>query len=78
MALLSFDQLTWYTLYIGFHHCQLELRETFLGSIRDVMKLDGYLYLIVRDHNVHNQKMLKMVALAHDVFNMGTFSFTHC
>ncbi len=58
------------TVYIGFHHCPLELRETFIGSIRDVIKPDGY--LIVRDHNVHNQKMLKMVALAHDVFNMGT------
>jgi hypothetical protein len=28
--------------------------------------------LIVRDHNVHNEKMLRLVALAHDVFNMGT------
>jgi hypothetical protein len=28
--------------------------------------------LIVRDHNVIDMDMLKMVCLAHDVFNMGT------
>lgn len=58
------------TVYIGFHHCPLELREEFIGSIRNVMKLGAS--LILRDHDVHNKKMWKMVALAHDVFNMGT------
>lgn len=58
------------TVYIGFHHCPVELREQFLGSIREVLRPGGV--LIVRDHNVHNEKMLRMVALAHDVFNMGT------
>jgi SAM-dependent methyltransferase len=58
------------TVYIGFHHCPIDLRQQFLGSIRDVLRPGGV--LIVRDHNVHNEKMRRMVALAHDVFNMGT------
>lgn len=58
------------TVYIGFHHCPVELREPFLGSIREVLRPGGV--LIVRDHNVHDEKMLRMVSLAHDVFNMGT------
>jgi SAM-dependent methyltransferase len=58
------------TVYIGFHHCPVDLREHFLGSIRQVLRPGGV--LIVRDHNVHNEKMRRMVALAHDVFNMGT------
>lgn len=58
------------TVYIGFHHCPLNLREEFITSIRDVMTKDGV--LILRDHNAHDEKMLRMVALAHDVFNMGT------
>jgi SAM-dependent methyltransferase len=58
------------TVYIGFHHCPVDLREQFLGSIREVLRPGGV--LIVRDHQVHNEKMLRMVALAHDVFNMGT------
>lgn len=58
------------TVYIGFHHCPINLREQFIGSIRDSMKPGAS--LIVRDHNAHNEKMKRMVALAHDVFNMGT------
>lgn len=58
------------TVYIGFHHCPVDLREQFLGSIREVLRPGGV--LIVRDHQVHNEKMRRMVALAHDVFNMGT------
>lgn len=58
------------TVYIGFHHCPLELRPEFMGEIRQVLRPGGA--LIVRDHNVHNEKMWRMVALAHDVFNMGT------
>jgi SAM-dependent methyltransferase len=58
------------TVYIGFHHCPVDLRGEFLGSIRQVLRPGGV--LIVRDHNVHNEKMRRMVALAHDVFNMGT------
>jgi isopenicillin N synthase-like dioxygenase len=56
--------------YIGFHHCPVDLRNEFFASIRDVMKPDGY--LIVRDHDVRDETMWHMVALAHDVFNLGT------
>jgi len=58
------------TVYIGFHHCPLHLREEFITSIRDSLSSNGI--LILRDHNAYNKKMWHMVALAHDVFNMGT------
>lgn len=58
------------TVYIGFHHCPVDQREEFITSIRDAMSDDGV--MILRDHNAHDEKMTKMVALAHDVFNMGT------
>jgi SAM-dependent methyltransferase len=55
------------TVFIGFHHCPLELRDEFITGIRDVLRPGGA--LVVRDHN---ERMWRMVALAHDVFNMGT------
>tara|TARA_R110002110_G_scaffold404606_1_gene623129 strand:+ start:156531 stop:157502 length:972 start_codon:yes stop_codon:yes gene_type:complete len=58
------------TVYIGFHHCPIDLRDEFIQSIWKVMKPGGF--LVVRDHNVNNKDMLKMVSLAHDVFNLGT------
>jgi len=58
------------TVYIGFHHCPNHLREEFITSIRDALTDKGS--LILRDHNAHDKKMWHMVALAHDVFNMGT------
>ncbi len=58
------------TVYIGFHHCPISIREEFITSIRNVLKPGAS--LILRDHHVHNESMWKMVALAHDVFNMGT------
>ncbi len=58
------------TVYIGFHHCPIPLRNSFFKSIYRVLTPGGV--LVVRDHNAHNQKMQSMVALAHDVFNLGT------
>ena len=58
------------TVYIGLHHCPIYLRAEFIDGVRQVMRPGGV--LIVRDHDVHDAKMLRMVALAHDVFNMGT------
>jgi SAM-dependent methyltransferase len=58
------------TVFIGFHHCPIELREEFIGGIRDVLRPGGT--LVVRDHHAHDERMWRMVALAHDVFNMGT------
>ncbi|GGY87425.1 hypothetical protein GCM10011613_35760 [Cellvibrio zantedeschiae] len=56
--------------YIGFHHCPIPLRNEFISSLRNTMTSDGK--LILRDHNVNSVDMWHMVALAHDVFNMGT------
>jgi len=58
------------TVFIGFHHCPIPLRDSFFDGIRQCMKPGGK--LIVRDHDVHDGKMWKVVALAHDVFNLGT------
>jgi hypothetical protein len=58
------------TVYIGFHHCPLELRTSFISSIRDTMRIGGK--LILRDHDCDTEEQKVLVALAHDVFNMGT------
>lgn len=58
------------TVYIGFHHCPIHLREEFITNIREVMRPGAS--LVVRDHNVINTEMNHMVGLAHDVFNLGT------
>ncbi len=63
-------QLEFVTVFIGFHHCPLELREPFIGSIRDAMKPGAS--LILRDHDAPDEGMRRVVALAHDVFNLGT------
>jgi SAM-dependent methyltransferase len=57
------------TNYIGFHHSPLEKLEDFVMSINRVLKKGGS--LILREHNVINSDMNHMVALAHDVFNVG-------
>jgi hypothetical protein len=56
--------------YIGLHHCPVQLRNEFISSLRALMKPNSK--LILRDHNVNSVDMWHMVALAHDVFNMGT------
>lgn len=64
------DKLDLITTYIGFHHCPLELRIQFISSIRDTLKPGGK--LVLRDHDCHDDDQRTLVALAHDVFNMGT------
>jgi SAM-dependent methyltransferase len=58
------------TIYIGFHHCPLDLRIPFISSIRDTMRPGAK--LVLRDHDCHSDEQKTLVALAHDVFNMGT------
>lgn len=57
------------TNFIGFHHSPADRRDQFVKSLHRVLRLGGR--LIVRDHNVNSAQMNRMVALAHDVFNMG-------
>ena len=64
------ESLELVTNYIGFHHCPIELRTSFISSIRKTMKPGGK--LILRDHDCHSENQATVVALAHDVFNMGT------
>lgn len=64
------ESLDLVTIYIGFHHCPLELREPFISSIRETLRVGGK--LILRDHDCDTEEQMTLVALAHDVFNMGT------
>lgn len=64
------ESLDLVTIYIGFHHCPLELRVPFISSIRDTLRVGGR--LVLRDHDCNSEEQKTLVALAHDVFNMGT------
>ncbi len=57
------------TNYIGFHHAPLPKLEPFVASLHRMLRPGGR--MIVRDHDVNSPAMNRMVALAHDVFNMG-------
>lgn len=58
------------TIYIGFHHCPIDLRVSFITSIKDTMRSGGK--MILRDHDCNSDEQKVIVALAHDVFNLGT------
>lgn len=64
------ESLDLVTIYIGFHHCPLDLRVPFISSIRDTLRPGGK--LILRDHDCDSEEQKALVALAHDVFNLGT------
>lgn len=64
------NSLDMVTVFIGFHHCPLETRESFVSSVRDVLRPGGT--LILRDHDCHDEDSWRMAALAHDAFNAGT------
>jgi SAM-dependent methyltransferase len=57
------------TCYIGLHHASLDRLEPFIASLRRVLKPGGV--LILRDHDVTDEYMRALVALAHTVFNAG-------
>jgi SAM-dependent methyltransferase len=55
--------------FIGFHHSPLHRLEPFVASLHRVLRAGGR--MVVRDHDVSSAPMNRMVALAHDVFNLG-------
>ena len=57
------------TNFIGFHHSPPERLEPFMKSLHRALRPGGR--MSVRDHQVDSPKMNRMVALAHDVFNLG-------
>jgi SAM-dependent methyltransferase len=69
-AVIPNGSLDLVTVYIGFHHCPINLRTSYISSIRDTMRVGGK--LILRDHDCDTEHQKTLVALAHDVFNMGT------
>lgn len=54
---------------IGFHHIPPDRRADFIQSLRQTLRRNGT--LLVRDHDADSPLRVQMVALAHDVFNMG-------
>lgn len=61
---------------IGFHHIPTDRRADFIQSLRQTLRPNGT--LLVRDHDAYSSSMNQMVALAHDVFNLGlTKSWEH-
>lgn len=56
--------------FIGFHHAPLSKRDAFVRSLHRALRAGGR--LVLRDHDVDSPAMNRMVALAHDVFNLGT------
>jgi SAM-dependent methyltransferase len=69
-TIIKKESLDLITIYIGFHHCPIDLRIPFISSIRDTLRVGGK--LILRDHDCNSTDQKTIVALAHDVFNMGT------
>ena len=63
------ESLDLVTNFIGFHHAPLDRLEPFARSFHRVLRKGGR--MIVRDHEVNSPAMNRMVALAHDVFNLG-------
>jgi SAM-dependent methyltransferase len=57
------------TCYIGLHHVPLDRLDAFIASLRRVMRAGGV--LVLRDHDVGDDYMRALVALAHAVFNAG-------
>lgn len=55
---------------IGFHHAPDGRLDGFVDGLRRVLRPGGR--LILREHDVVSPTMRAMVALAHDVFNVGT------
>jgi SAM-dependent methyltransferase len=64
------NSLDMVTVFIGFHHCPLDMRREFISAVRDVLRPGGT--LILRDHDCHDEDAWRMAALAHDTFNAGT------
>jgi FAD/FMN-containing dehydrogenase len=55
--------------YIGLHHCPPDRLASFIASIARVLRPGGM--FILRDHDVVDERMRALVALAHTVFNAG-------
>jgi SAM-dependent methyltransferase len=57
------------TCHIGLHHCPHELLESYITSIKRILRKGGL--FIMRDHDVKNAEMATFVSLVHSVFNLG-------
>jgi len=55
--------------YVGLHHCQPAQLPAFIESIARVLRPGGV--FVLRDHDVADERMRALVALAHTVFNAG-------
>lgn len=69
-SLLADESVGLITVYIGLHHSEDAEREAYVRSLHRVLRSGGK--LIVRDHDVTDERQRHLVSLAHDVFNVGT------
>lgn len=67
--LIPSESLDLVTNFIGFHHSPSKRLDGFIRSISRILKPGGK--FILRDHNVNSEEMESVVALAHDVYNVG-------
>lgn len=57
------------TCYIGLHHCAPSKIESYIGSVRRVLRNGGM--FVLRDHDARSEQMKTFVSLVHTVFNAG-------
>jgi len=58
------------SVYIGLHHTTEADRAPYVRSLHRALGAGGK--VIIRDHDVRDDEFRHLVALAHDVFNVGT------
>ncbi len=68
-ALIPENSIDLVTCYIGLHHAPLDKIDSFVQSIKRILRPGGR--LIVRDHDVSSEQMRIFVSLVHTVFNAG-------
>lgn len=77
-SIIPRNSLDMVTVFIGFHHCPVPKRREFISAVRSVISPGGT--MILRDHDVYDEDMWRMAALAHDTFNAGidqSWQFNH-
>jgi Methyltransferase domain len=60
------------SIFIWLHHCPLENLDIYIASF--IKKLQPNGHIILRDHNVTDDLMHTFVAIAHDIYNAGTWA----
>jgi FAD/FMN-containing dehydrogenase len=68
---ISDESIECVTIFIGLHHCPIEFLDRYIDTLSRKMKKGAH--LLLRDHNVESDLMHTFVAIAHDIYNAGTW-----